>query len=165
MLVDTHFRHYGDAAYFAGRFRGWHLGTRTGRDEIVHSVLLVHRVRDEPYHRVRDVRATYSRDRDETAAAFEARGQSLIFDAFDVADSFAATGTDFGAIFLRNGPDIHIGNYRWNPKNTRILEFTADQGGSDEIRYGLCRQPGDIDLALGILHAVSDLMRLPHAAE
>jgi len=164
MLVDHNYRRYGDAAYFAGRFRGQFHGSHVSDNEILHSVLLIHRLADEPYFRVRDVRAIYARDEDESMVDFTNRGRSLIFDAFDVADFFAATGTDFGCLFLRNGPDIHIGDYEWNRKNTRIHAFTADKDRK-EIRYVLCQKPEDIDFSLGILHAVSDLMKLPHAAE
>ena len=126
---------------------------------------LIHRLAEESFFRVREVRAIYLRDEDESASEFEGRGETLIFDAYDVSDFFAATGTDFGHLYMCNGPDIHIGAYHLNNKNTRILAFTADAGGDDEIPYTLCRMPPDIEFSLGILHAVSDLLRMPHAAE
>lgn len=159
------YNRYADANFFAGRFRGQFLGSLFSDREIVHSVLLVHLLRDETIFRVRDVRVKYTRDTDESLEEFQARSRTMTFDAYEVEDFFAATGTEYGSMFLRGGPDLHIGNYEWDKKQNRILALTADQGGENEVRYVLCRKTEDINFSMDILQSVSNFLRKPVAAE
>lgn len=156
---------YADASYFAGRFRGQFMGSLFSEHEIIHSVLLVHLLRDETLFRVRDVRVKYARDAEESLEEFHARGRTMIFDAYEIEDAFAATGTEYGSLFLRNGPDLHIGEYEWDKKHNRILALTLDAGGESELRYVLCQKTQDINFSMEILKSVSGFLRKPLAAE
>lgn len=128
-------------------------------------MLLVHLLRDETLFRVRDVRVKYARDAEESLEEFHARGRTMIFDAYEIEDAFAATGTEYGSLFLRNGPDLHIGEYEWDKKHNRILALTLDAGGESELRYVLCQKTQDINFSMEILKSVSGFLRKPLAAE
>lgn len=163
---------YADQVYFAGRFRGNFITSGVEDRAAFHSVLMVHRVQGEEYFRVREVNVFYERDEEESDADFAARFESMVWDCYTVFDGWAATGTDFGSIFVLNRdgtmkPEFFIDNYRWDTKNNRILGFNASVDGSANavVRFQLCQNPKQINLSIEVMRSVSEIMRLSHAAQ
>lgn len=147
------FNRFADQRLLAGTFRGTFHGSIETAYGMRESVLLIHFLPGEAYFRTRLFQAEYRRGTNENTSTR--------------ADAFASFGTNEGRIF--GGDDqceYHATGFSFDKKGRRGLALEI--AGDDEdgkMRMTLCRQPGDIDRAIDLLHRFSALQRRMLAAE
>ncbi len=161
--LERGFDRFADQSLLAGALRGTFLA-KTDQDNFIEYILwMIHMVRGEIYFRVRTIVVRFVRRENEDSLALRLRARKMRWDSYCVHDGFAATGTDFGAVFLLGNSQLEysIDGYDFDNKGRRILGFHAHALNSphEETAFYLCRHPDNINLSLEILRSVSSAER------
>lgn len=160
------FDRFADQRLLSGTFRGMFHGVRAGDGELQEFILLVHFIKGEPFFRIRLIQCDYSG----AGQSFEAqtRFDAFSYDRWDISDLFAIFGTNEGRVFGGQGNGVlTASDYVFACKGRRVVELTLSglDGGHGSVRLKLCRQPADIDRAIGLLKRLSADMGSSLAAE
>ncbi len=157
---------FADQGYLAGTFRGMLHGVAEYDHCALEFILLIHLLYGEPLFRARLVQAEYSLKG--ANSKHESRLLAFAYDRSSRIDAFAAFGVKEGRIFGGQSNGVMTAtDFAYDKRGRRVLEMTLSGVHEDAgaVRLKLCRQPADIDRAIGLLKRFSADMARPIAAE